>query len=148
MNEIKTRRQAAEAGESKYFTGKPCKHGHNAARYTCSGICSACNTAHARAYNGRLSKLANNRAAGNFAYPCHPDDAAALLAYAQGLDLARGRVPFVPGAATPAGEPQTPEQIHRFRELALGRALDAVKPDRPSVDMAEAWLRDVPGMRS
>lgn len=33
---------ALKAGESKYFTGKPCKRGHVALRYTCSGKCVEC----------------------------------------------------------------------------------------------------------
>ena len=37
-----SRKEAFEAGETRYFTGKPCKHGHTAARYTQSGACSAC----------------------------------------------------------------------------------------------------------
>ena len=145
MNEIKTRRQAADAGESKYFTGKPCKHGHTGPRYTCSGICCACNSQLAKSYNGRLAKIANNRAAGNFAYPAHPDDHAALLAYAQGLDLARGRIPHAP-AAPVQHEAQTPEQIRRFRELALGKVVDLVgTQSRPVVDSSEAWMRDTGG---
>lgn len=40
--EIKTRKQAAAAGESKYFTGKPCKNDHTTYRYTTSGACAAC----------------------------------------------------------------------------------------------------------
>lgn len=37
-----TRRQAIERRESKYFTGKPCKHGHIAERYTMMGNCVEC----------------------------------------------------------------------------------------------------------
>lgn len=34
--------EAKEAGETTYFTGKPCKHGHFDVRYVSSGICAEC----------------------------------------------------------------------------------------------------------
>lgn len=37
-----TRAQAAQAGLNKYDTGKPCKNGHRAMRYTQSGTCEGC----------------------------------------------------------------------------------------------------------
>ena len=36
------RATAKLAGESRYFTGKPCKHGHVAERVTATGVCTAC----------------------------------------------------------------------------------------------------------
>lgn len=39
---IISRKDAAAAGEGQYFTGKPCKYGHIATRYTQSGTCSVC----------------------------------------------------------------------------------------------------------
>lgn len=39
---MKSRKQAVEAGESKYFTGKPCRNGHVSFRYTQSGTCVDC----------------------------------------------------------------------------------------------------------
>jgi 5-methylcytosine-specific restriction endonuclease McrA len=39
---LKSRADAKAAGETKYFTGKPCKHGHKAPRYVSSGSCEAC----------------------------------------------------------------------------------------------------------
>ncbi len=39
------RAQAALAGETKFLTGAPCKHGHLAARYTSNGVCVACQRA-------------------------------------------------------------------------------------------------------
>lgn len=40
--EFTTRKSAIAAGSGKYFTGKPCVHGHIADRYTQSGACSEC----------------------------------------------------------------------------------------------------------
>jgi len=31
-----------QSGKSKYYTGKPCTHGHISERYTASGACAAC----------------------------------------------------------------------------------------------------------
>ncbi len=39
---MSARKTAANVGASQYFTGKPCKHGHIAYRYTTSGGCSDC----------------------------------------------------------------------------------------------------------
>lgn len=36
------RKTAKQAGETKYFTGKPCKHGHVAPRVTANGNCCVC----------------------------------------------------------------------------------------------------------
>lgn len=39
---IMTRAEARKSGQNKYFTGKPCKNGHIAERYTASGTCQDC----------------------------------------------------------------------------------------------------------
>lgn len=91
--EIKTRRQAAELGESKYYTGRPCANGHDGPRYTSNGICCKCNSAGVNRYNTNVRLLKNNKKAGAFVYNLHPDDHATLLACAQALDLQRGRIP-------------------------------------------------------
>lgn len=39
---ITTRPNALKTGAKFYYTGKPCKHGHYALRYTKSGVCSDC----------------------------------------------------------------------------------------------------------
>lgn len=36
------RKEAIKLGLYRYFTGKPCKHGHKAERYTFSGACIEC----------------------------------------------------------------------------------------------------------
>lgn len=117
--EIKTRRQAAEAGEKKYYTGRPCIHGHDGPRYTSSGICCACNIKAMQRYNQSIRTQANATAAGLFTYRCHPDDHAALLAYAQALDIQRGRVPqMVPPA------PDAPFDAAAARAIAFGKVVD------------------------
>lgn len=39
---LKNRKDAAAAGESKFYTGRPCINGHYAFRYTASGTCAEC----------------------------------------------------------------------------------------------------------
>lgn len=45
MDEFVTRAAALAAGAATYFTGKPCKHGHIAARYTANWTCVTCHNA-------------------------------------------------------------------------------------------------------
>lgn len=54
--QIETRAAAAAAGRTQYFTGKPCKNGHLAARYTQSGTCSTCIADATRATRSRVTQ--------------------------------------------------------------------------------------------
>jgi len=47
---IITRKKAMEKGLKRYFTGKPCKHGHVAERYTGDTKCLLCNKFSSREY--------------------------------------------------------------------------------------------------
>lgn len=49
-----TRADAKALGLKRYFTGKPCKHGHVAERVTSSTACVICNRAACRAYKSKL----------------------------------------------------------------------------------------------
>lgn len=126
MAQVKTRREAADAGERKYYTGKPCIHGHSGWRYTASGICCECNSAATAKYNKRLMQKISSRLQGHFSYPSHPDDIPALLAYAQALDIQRGRVPHVPAAVVAP----PPFDEKEARRLALGKVLDLVRVEK------------------
>lgn len=43
MNTLpKSRKEAKSLGETQYFTGKPCKHGHLVPKFTSSGSCTEC----------------------------------------------------------------------------------------------------------
>lgn len=42
MSEIISRKEAKEIGLTRYFTGKPCKHGHVAERWVSKHVCSTC----------------------------------------------------------------------------------------------------------
>lgn len=90
---IKTRREAAAAGERKYMTGRPCNKGHESIRYTVSGICCQCQKEAAKSYSAKMNRTIVSKALGHFGYDLHPDDHAVAHAYCQALDLARGRTP-------------------------------------------------------
>lgn len=49
-----TRSEAARHGMRRYYTGKPCAHGHIAARFTTNGVCTACAADHQRDRRTRL----------------------------------------------------------------------------------------------
>ncbi len=46
IKEVITRKQAKELGLARYFTGKPCPHGHVCERKTKSAACLICRKAH------------------------------------------------------------------------------------------------------
>ena len=59
--EVISRKEAKARGLKRYFTGKPCKHGHVSERYTGSGACVECNaTPERKAYNARNARNARN----------------------------------------------------------------------------------------
>jgi hypothetical protein len=46
MNTIVTRGEAHAQNLPRYFTGKPCAHGHTAERYSCNAMCIPCSEIH------------------------------------------------------------------------------------------------------
>lgn len=40
--EVVDREAAAAAGKTRFYTGKPCRSGHDAERYVSSGACCTC----------------------------------------------------------------------------------------------------------
>lgn len=122
MQEISTRRQAADAGQKRYYTGRPCSKGHDAQRFVSTGVCVKCAADYVKSYNSKIRKTANAAAAGLFSYPLHPDDVAAALAYCQALDLQRSRAPHVPPPSADAFREPTHEEIMAIRRKAFGSA--------------------------
>lgn len=55
---IISRRTAAQQGSKFYFTGKPCKRGHVAQRYTSGFSCVVCNSLHAEKWHTDNPELA------------------------------------------------------------------------------------------
>jgi len=58
---IVSRCEARAAGLKRYFTGKPCKHGHVAERWTARGVCYECLRLHRTAPEVRIKILEKNR---------------------------------------------------------------------------------------
>lgn len=52
----KTRADAKTAGAPQYYTGKPCKQGHDAPKFTCSGSCTECLAGRRREYMREWAK--------------------------------------------------------------------------------------------
>lgn len=89
----RTRREAADLGLKKYWTGRPCRRQHHEMRYTVSGLCVAC------------VRIAHDK----YKPAKHPDGRAALTLYvhsdfhkqlrdmADALELARGMSPSTAG---------------------------------------------------
>lgn len=50
------RAKAIAAGEPKYFTGKPCRNGHTAERYTMDGYCVTCRSESQRAERAEIMR--------------------------------------------------------------------------------------------
>lgn len=115
MFEIISRHDAAAQGRKRFYTGRPCKYGHDAQRFVSTGGCVACNAARSQSFC-RLSE-ANGEA---FSYKIHPDDYATLLACAQSLDLQRGRTPQTPPRAK-ASAVATAADVEDARRTAFMR---------------------------
>lgn len=139
---ILTRQDALKSGLRRFYTGRPCKRGHDSERFVTTGNCVRCNAERSKLFASTAKKSYVARSQGHFVYPCHADDAAALLAYAQALDLARGRTPHVPAVSAPVGE-VTPEQIRQMRAHAFGKAVELQEAgEPPKIDSSMAWMRD------
>jgi len=52
----KTRKEAIEAREKFYLTGKPCKHGHLSKRGTIDASCYECKMEHIRKQRAEINK--------------------------------------------------------------------------------------------
>lgn len=61
---IMSRAEAKMAGAKTYYTGKPCRHGHNEARRTVNGSCVVCSRKSRREYVARHSVEVRNYMAG------------------------------------------------------------------------------------
>lgn len=133
------RNEAAAQGRKHFYTGAPCKYGHDSLRFTSTGGCMACNAARSKAFSRAVAT--NGKA---FTYNLHPDDVGAALAYCQALDLQRGRVPAAPGVTREAEPLALPADLARFRQDALQKAAQlALPPLPPGASEAEHRQRAV-----
>lgn len=116
MFELISRQDAAAQSRTRFYTGRPCRYGHDAQRYVSTGGCVACNAGRAQSFS-RLAAVSGEA----FSYKIHPEDYAALLAYAQALDIQRGRSPQTPARAKTPSAPATPEDVEAARRVAFLR---------------------------
>lgn len=61
MTEIISKQQAIAAGLKYYFTGKPCKHGHLAEKYTNGSNCKVCHQQKVEERNKEFLAIPGNR---------------------------------------------------------------------------------------
>lgn len=108
MNIIK-RKNASIEGLKFFYSGKPCKNGHDSKRYTSTGGCVMCLEQNAADYTRQNRNAARARQSGHFVRELHPDDFLKLEAYAMALDFDRG---IIRGAVT------TPDELERQRQAA------------------------------
>lgn len=87
-----TRKAAVTAGSARYYTGKPCKHGHTSPRLTDTGACTSCNSISSRDYTRRIQvqRKAANDGMKPLTVMVHPDDVDNVTEYAAALGIARG----------------------------------------------------------
>lgn len=109
--ERKTREFAEAAGDVKFYTGALCRRGHDSPRYVSTGQCCKCMELRSVSARKKAGLIRNNRAAGAFIYPLHPEDFIKAHAFCMALDLERGRAPrpFIPPAV-----PLTAEEIKKL----------------------------------
>jgi len=85
--EIQTRKEAAQLGQTKYYTGKPCKHGHLAQRYVSSGLCISCTADRAKGFRRNVADARSGLIA--VTVMVHPDDKRAIEDTASALNMGR-----------------------------------------------------------
>lgn len=71
MQKIMTRIEAVNAGEPKYYTGRPCRNGHETFRYTSTGNCSACAKDRVHNFSVRARSIAANKLRGLVLVECY-----------------------------------------------------------------------------
>ena len=83
-----SRKQAIELHQKTYYTGKQCKWGHVARRYTVNGICKTC-ARHKAELQRRKPKKVYNYDIKSFRIRLHSDDFATVRELAHALNMAR-----------------------------------------------------------
>lgn len=83
---IMKRRAAHDAGLTKFYTGRPCIHGHDAQRWVVTGACVACARNAQREY---AATMRGNRASALVKVRVHPEDAEAIRHTATMLNALR-----------------------------------------------------------
>ena len=90
--EIKSRKQAALDGDSKYYTGAPCVNKHDAPKYTATGGCVVCNGKRSKEYQATIMEALHGNTV-KVSVRAHPDDVKAIQDMAELLRVQRAGVP-------------------------------------------------------
>lgn len=87
-----TRKNARALGETSYFTGKPCKHGHIAERLTGTGACKVCKNHRDKAYREANKDRAKTYLAAYYANNLEREKRKRADYYVKNKDTIRKRV--------------------------------------------------------
>lgn len=90
-DEILTRKQAIAQGNTQYFTGKPCPHGHIAKRYTITAACTQCVLGYQKSAKQRVYEMARRQASGfeKREYLIHPLDSPVIKQFVEFVSMSR-----------------------------------------------------------
>lgn len=105
--------KALQAGEKTYRTGKPCRHGHDCARYTSSGRCIECMNPEPRLREHRMAHVRGLALLPKLAV--HPADVQTLVAYAFILNAQRG-LPAPDSCQSPARQNKKLSPVAQYRK--------------------------------
>lgn len=122
--EVISRRDAMARGMQKYYTGEKCHRGHLDFRYIKGGACVSCRSFEQREKDKKRNQLMAARAV-VLKVPCHPDDRAAILEFAEMIMLARSLSPE-PAEARP---PKPLKPMHP--DVAAAMAFQDARKDLP-----------------
>lgn len=90
---IRTRREAADLGLKKYWTGRPCRRDHHEMRYTVSGLCTAC----VRIAHDKYKPVRHPDGRVAVTVYVHQTLREAVVRYAEALEMARAMAPSTAG---------------------------------------------------
>lgn len=102
-----SRKDAAGLGLARFFTGRPCKHGHIAERYVTTGACIPCLRSFSQKYNAEYSS-AGRVPTVRVSMQLHADDAEKVYLLADYLNKVRG----LPACVRPARIDGTPWELY------------------------------------
>lgn len=125
-----SRAQAASAGATHFFTGRPCKNGHVALRYVSTGNCTACQSLYSKRFRGDDATVGFVPA-----QRMHPDDAEQVLKFIDHLNAARG----LPPATRPGAMPVLPSEFEMYLAKELRKPL-SMRPPLQDIERAAGVL--------
>jgi hypothetical protein len=136
--ELKTRAEARAAGETRYFTGRPCKRGHLVERFVSSMGCVKCHAETDRAWNAahREQKAESNRAwhAENREQKAEYDRARYVANYER--ETKRSRTWGAAHREQKAEYCRAWNAAHREQKAELGRAWSRANPEKKAAHRA------------